>query len=152
MQTAQIVEPQVFHFCSTCHIPKLAEHFHKHAGRKYDLQDCCKECAKIRQKQYYKDNTDKVYQQNKANKNKLAVISKEYLDTFIKERQDFLTTNDPEYQGKHCKYPNFPTHLKCFNWYLLHHDLEKCITFKHKPHVKDEIAKYYEVIASFSTH
>ena len=69
-------------YCSKCKTWKLVENFHKNKEHKDGLQMYCKLCCCITQKQYYKNNYEKVITRRKQycenNKEKVAIAKKRW--------------------------------------------------------------------------
>ncbi len=70
--------------CYSCKDNKSAEEFYKNKAHSDGLASECKSCASIKNKQYHKDNIDKVKVQRagyrKNNKEKIQAASQEYYD------------------------------------------------------------------------
>lgn len=78
--------------CAKCNIEKNLTDFHKKTG--VILQSYCKECFKIRNKEYYSKNSEKIKKNKKEyyKKNKIAIIKKVlyWNQTHPKERSNYM--------------------------------------------------------------
>lgn len=62
--------------CSCCHKQKDKQDYSNNATRKDGLQDFCKECAKVKQALYYRDNSEYYKRKSREKKKNISEIIK----------------------------------------------------------------------------
>ena len=90
--------------CYKCHKVKVVSEFNKHKNRKDGVRTICKDCAKQYRKQYYKQNADKIKEQNaeyrKQNADKIKEQSAKYNAEYYKQNKDKKKEYQSEYRNQ----------------------------------------------------
>jgi len=87
--------------CTKCEEIKDFSEFTKNKSKKNGIESCCKLCSKMRVKEYYKENKNKVLQYQESyrniNKEKIAKRDKEYSiknkEVISKQRKEYRVKN-----------------------------------------------------------
>ena len=115
-----------------CKVPIEEQQFNKNKARKDGLNTICRECSKIRSKQYYKDNPTKQKREVRKRAVKILSENRQKLWDYYSEHPcvDCGESNPVVLELDHvsgCKKDNIAVLIGgCYSWATIENEISKC--------------------------